>query len=319
LLVFVPVLLASYQALQGRRRAVATELGSMRLADAASGRRIGRRRHIPFLLFAAAITLLIVSLARPEMVIALPKREGTVILAFDVSSSMIAGDLQPSRLEAAKTAASGFVDEQPSSIQIGVVAFAASALVVQRPTNVKADVLAAIDRLSPQGGTSLADGILTSLGAVAGKPIVLDPAAIEAGLESVDIGYFGSAVIVVLSDGENTSRLDPLVVSQLAANAGVRVYSIGIGSADGATVEIDGYMVATALNEALLEEMAAQTGGKYFHAEDEEQLSGIYGSIDLKLSVRGEETEVTAIFAAAALLLLLVGGGLTMLWFGRVP
>ncbi|MBI5948219.1 MAG: VWA domain-containing protein [Chloroflexi bacterium] len=317
-LTLVPVLVAGYVLLLQRREKRAAELGTMRLAQAGTARRLGWRRHVPPGVFLVAIALLLAALARPE-VAGFPHREGTVILAFDVSSSMRADDLKPSRMAAAKEAATRFVENQPSTIQIGVVAFADGALVVQQPTAVKADVLAAVERLSSEGGTSLGEGIMTSLGAISGKPILLEQAALEGDLESVDIGYFGSAVIILLSDGENTSRFDPLIAAQIGGNAGVRVFTIGIGSADGATVEIDGFRVATALNEPLLQEIATNTSATYFVAEDAATLVEIYDNIDLRLTVEGDPMEVTSLAAAAAVLLLIVGGALTMRWFGRVP
>jgi len=318
-LLVVPLLVVAYLALMSQRAAETAGTSAMRLAATTSGRRMGRRRHVPSAIFLVAITLLLAALARPRMVVAMPHQEGTVILAFDVSNSMIADDLKPSRLVAAKAAARTFVEKQPSTIQIGVVSFSDGGLIVQRPTNVQADVLAAIERLTPQGGTSLGEGIFTSLRAVSGKPITLDQAALEGDLESVDIGYFGSAVLIVLSDGENTSRPDPLVMAQVAAGAGVRVFPIGIGSREGTTVEIDGYSLATSLNEDLLKEMADVTGGAYFNAPNETELANIYDSIDLKLSTRGEKMEVTSLVAGLAALLLIAGGALAVLWFGRVP
>ena len=317
-LAVVPVLVAAYFWLMKQREAGTAGLGTMGLAQTGSGRRLGRRRHVPPAVFLAAIVLLLAALARPE-VTGLPHREGTVILAFDVSSSMRADDLMPSRMAAAKEAAVAFVENQPSTIKIGVVAFGDGGLVVQQPTSVKTDVRAAVERLSPEGGTSIGEGIMTSLGAIADKPIVLDQAAIEGGLESVDIGYFGSAVVVLLSDGENTARFDPLSAAQIAGNAGVRVFPIGIGSPGGTTVELDGYRVATSLNEPLLQEIARSTNGTYFVAQDADALVKIYDTIDLRLTVEGESMEVTSLAAAVAVLLLAVGGGLTMRWFGRVP
>jgi Ca-activated chloride channel homolog len=317
-LMLAPALAAAYFMLIWGRGARAAELGSMGMAQTGSGRRPGWRRHAPPAIFLGAISFLLLGLARPE-VNGLPHREGTVILAFDVSGSMKAGDLKPTRLDAAKQAAAAFIDAQPSSIKIGVVAFGNGGLVVQQPTNVKADLKAAIERLSPGGGTSLGEGIMTSLGAIAGKPVVLSQAALDGDLTSVDIGYFGSAVIVLLSDGENLSGFDPLNAAQVAGNAGVRVFTIGVGSADGTTVDIDGYRVATSLNEPLLKEMATRTSATYFAAQDAATLVKIYGTIDLKLTTKGDPTEVTSLAAGLAIVFLVVGGSLTMLWFGRVP
>lgn len=319
-LLLVPCFALAYYALMRRRAAAAAQvMGTMRLTEGVAGGRAGWRRHLPPTLFLVAVALLLAALARPTVAAALPHMEGTVILAFDVSTSMTADDMKPSRLDAAKKAAGAFVRKQPSTIKIGIVAFSDAAFVVQQPTNIQADLLAAIDRLAPQGGTSLSEGMFTSLGAIAGKPIVVDTDATEEDLLALDIGYFGSAVIVMLSDGEHTSQVDPASVAQIAANAGVRVYPIGVGRPEGAVLEIDGYSIATALNEPLLAEIAKVTDGVYFRAEDEARLQQVYETIDLKLTVEGAQTEVTSHLASVALLLLYTGAGLTMLWFGRVP
>jgi Ca-activated chloride channel family protein len=270
---------------------------------------------VPFAVSLAAVALMLVGFARPEMVIDLPRSEGTVILAFDVSNSMLADDLAPSRIEAAKEAARGFVEGQPPAIEIGVVAFSDGGLVTQPPTGERAEVLAAIDRLSAQGGTSLGQGIFTALNAIAGGTIAGDTAEVA----ELDIGYHGSAAIVLLSDGEDTTGLDPLATADLAATAGVRIFPIGIGSAGGALVELDGFTVATRLDEPTLEAVAASTGGAYYRAEDAAELAQVYDTIDLQLTIEGEKTEVTGIAAGLAVFLLLIGAGLSMAWFGRVP
>ena len=276
------------------------------------------RRHVPFALFASALTVVCVALARPTMSLALPQREGTVILAFDVSNSMRAEDLEPSRIEAAKAAATAFANRQPSTIRIGVVAFGESAVTVLRPTDLKEEVVAAIRRLSVSGGTSLGQGLFTSLSTIAGKPLQIDESALESDGGEVDVGFFGSSAIVLLSDGENTSRPDPLQIAEVASSAGVRVHSIGIGTPEGTVVEIDGFSVATALDEELLTEIADVTDGTYNVAGDAATLDRIYESVDLELTRVEREHEVTALFAAAGGLLLALGSLLSIAWFGRV-
>jgi Ca-activated chloride channel family protein len=256
--------------------------------------------------------------------VSLPRIEGTVILAFDVSSSMLADDLEPSRIEAAKEAARAFVANQPSTIRVGVVAFSNGGLIVQPPTDVQADVLATIDRLSPQGGTSLGQGIFTALNAIAGEAIVLDEDALEPenladSVAALQIDEFSSAVIVLLSDGENTEFPEPLEIAQIAAEAGVRVYTVGIGSPEGALIEVDGFSIVTQLNEPALQEIASLTNGTYYFAANEEELRDIYENIDLQFTIRGEQMEITAILAGISLMFMLVSGALSMLWFGRVP
>jgi Ca-activated chloride channel family protein len=320
-LLLAPATTAGYAWLSRRRRTQADELGTMGQGPV-EGRRV--RLHLPFSLFLSALVVLLIALARPQMVVALPRLEGTVILAFDVSNSMIADDLDPTRLDAAKTAAISFVEQQPQSIDIGVVAFSDGGLILQAPTNTTTDVLDAIERMSPEGGTSISDGILTSLNAIAGEPIDLgdptqDDGSTPLDVSSVDIDYFGSAVIILLTDGEDTTPADPTEFAQLAANAGVRIYPIGIGSPEGAVLEIDGFNIATTLNEELLTEIATITDGAYQGAEDADQLEEIYSDIDLELTVDGEDMEVTGLFGAAGLVLLLTGGVFTILWNGKLP
>jgi Ca-activated chloride channel family protein len=318
-LLLVPLLILYYRRLLAQRRQTAVTLGTLGIVQNRSGQELGRRRHIPPAIFLLGLVLIIIGLARPEMAVSLPRVEGTVILAFDVSNSMLAGDLEPTRIEAAKAAARTFVENQPGTVLVGVVAFSNGGLVVQPPTDNQADVLATIERLTPQGGTSLGQGIFTSLSAIAGEPVTLDEAALEEGIPRLEMGEIGSAVIVLLTDGENTGPPEPLQVAQVAAEAGVRIYPIGIGSSEGAILEVDGFSILTQLNEIPLQEIAGLTNGTYYHAEDEAALQEIYENIDLRLVVRGEKMEVTAIFAAIGLLVWLIGGALSMWWLGRVP
>lgn len=324
-LLLVPLLVWLYLRMQQQRKQFAATYSSFGLVQEAAGRGPGVRRHIPPALFLIGLTLLLFALARPEMVVSLPRIEGTVILAFDVSNSMNADDLEPTRIEAAKVAARAFVENQPPTILIGVVAFSSGGLVVQPPTDDQLAVLATIDRLSPQGGTSLGQGIFSSLSAIAGEVIALGEDEDAESLDAEDvteigpIGHFPSAVVVLLSDGENTEAPDPLEIAQVAADAGVRIFPIGIGSPEGAVVEVDGFSIVTQLNEISLQQIADLTNGTYYNAEDEQALREIYDTIDLQLTVREEKMEVTAIVAGVSILFFLVGGTLSLFWFGRVP
>ena len=323
-LLLIPLFVGLYLRLLRLRQQAISNLGPLALVQNVSGDAVGRRRHVPPALFLLGLTFLLFALSRPELPISLPRIEGTAILAFDVSNSMLADDLEPTRIEAAKTAARAFVENQPSTIQIGVVAFGNGGLVVQPPTNVQADVLAAIDRLTPQGGTSLGQGIFTALNTIAGEPIGLDEASLAEGalpqeMPPIDIEDYSSAVIVLLTDGENMSLPEPLDVAQLAAEAGVRIYPVGIGSEEGAVLEIDGFNVLTQLNEPALQAIASVTNGLYYHAENEESLQEIYRSIDLQMTIKGEKMEATSILAGIGALFFLMGAGLSMVWFGRMP
>ena len=318
-LLLVPLLVGFYLRLLRRQRQTAVELGPLGLTQSSAGKGVGLRRHIPPAIFLIGLTLLLLAMARPEVNVTLPRIEGTVILAIDVSSSMHADDLEPTRMEAARAAARAFVENQPSTVLIGVVAFSGGGLVVQPPTDDQAAVLATIDRLSPEGGTSLGQGIFSSLSAIAGEALAIDDATLEEGPVAAQIGHYPSAVIVLLSDGENTAPPEPLDVAQLAAEAGVRIFPVGVGSPGGTVVEIKGFSILTQLHEAPLQELASLTNGSYYSAQDAESLQEIYENIDLQLTVHGEKMEITSIVAGVSLLLFLIGGALSLFWFGRVP
>jgi Ca-activated chloride channel family protein len=333
LLLVLPLLVAWYLRLQQRRRQLAARYGTLGLLQAPGGgapRPLGRRRHLPPALFLAGLAVLLVALARPQMVVSLPRLQGTVILAFDVSGSMAADDLKPTRMEAAKEAARAFVDRQPATVQIGVVSFSDSGFAVQPPTNEQATILAAIDRLRPERGTSLAHGILTALNAIlideedgaGGQGRLLYSDLTPSPTPSptpVPAGTYAPAAVVLLTDGENTAPPDPLEAVQLAADRGVRVYTIGIGSAEGATLEIEGFSIHTQLDEPTLKAVAERTGGTYFNAADAEELRSIYANLNPELGIAPEKTEVTALFAGVSALLLLIGGACSLLWFSRLP
>ena len=324
LLLLLPLCVVLYVRMQRRRRRLAVSYGSMGLVQTA-GRQLGVRRHIPPTLFLVGLAILIIALARPQMVVSVPRVEGIVMLTFDVSGSMAADDLKPNRMEAAKAAARAFVEQQPRGVQIGVLAFSDSGLAVQAPTNDQAAILAAINRLSPQRGTSVGQGILAALNTIetANQP----PAKIYSNLTPtpapsptpVPAGTFTSATIVLLSDGENNENPNPLEAAQLAAERGVRIYTIGIGSTAGTTLHVNGFTVHTALDETMLQQIAQLTEGAYYHATSGDDLRSIYENLGLQLVIKSEDTEVTGLFAGASVLVLLLGGICSMLWLSRVP
>lgn len=323
-LVSVPIMVWSYFRLRRRQTQARASLGPLTPQQTGSGGTLDRRRHVPPLLFLIGLTFLLISLARPQALVSLPRIQGTVVLAFDISNSMTADDLEPSRIEAAKAAAKEFVENQPSTIQIGVVAFGSGAMTVQQPTDDHAAILSSIERLSVEGGTSLGQGIFTSLNTIAGERIAIEEEAVDFDSGSINmdrlrIDSYSSAVVLLLTDGENLSSPDPLEIAQVAAEAGVRIYPIGIGSLEGALVEVDGFNIATQLNEEMLQEIANVTNGAYYRAEDAEALREIYQDVDLQLTVEAETTEVTALVAAMALPFLLAGSLLSMVWYGRAP
>ncbi|MEV0562468.1 VWA domain-containing protein [Dactylosporangium sp. NPDC050588] len=287
------------------------------LALRSAGLAVGKdriRRHVPPVLFLVALTLLLLSVARPQAELPVARAAGTVILAFDVSNSMGADDVAPTRLAAAQAAAIEFADAQPDSVSIGVVAFDEGALTTQQPSEDRAATTAAIKRLRVNGGTSLGQAILASLTVIAGKPATLP----EDGRPAPDLGYWGNATIVLLSDGENTGGPDAVAAAQLAATAGVHIETVGVGTVDGTTVEVDGFQVATSLDEELLTEVAKTTTGSYHRAENAEALHDVYESLDLRLTVQTKPVELTGAAAALAVLLLTIGGVLMTTWFGRI-
>ena len=323
-LLLIPLLVVYYLSLQRRRARVRAQYASLDLVQNTSGRRIGASRHVPPILLLTGLSMLMLASARPQTQVALPRIEGTVILAFDVSGSMAANDIQPTRMDAAKAAARAFVQEQPATVQVGIVAFSDSGFSVQPPTDDKDEVLASINRLSPQRGTSLANGMLVSLKAIAtnsqathfysvptpnaGKPAPALPA-----------GKYDSSVIVLLTDGENNEQPDPLAAAQSAADHGVRVYTVGLGSPAGTTLHVNGFTVHTQLDEATLQQIAKITGATYYNAASAQELSKIYDNLDPQLVVKPEKIEVTSIFAGASAAVLLIGGLLSLFWFSRLP
>jgi Ca-activated chloride channel family protein len=329
LLLLVPLAVVFYGRLQARRQQIAERYGSLGFSQGPAGRKPGRARHIAPILFLVGLTILIISLARPHMEVTLPRIEGTVMLVFDVSGSMAADDLKPSRMEAAKAAAQEFVQRQPSTVQVGVVAFSDGGLAVQAPTGNREAILASIGRLTPQRGTSLGNGILTALQAIASnmgydfRPQEApregsDPAPTETPIE-IPPGTFDSSAIILLSDGENHEAPDPLEMAQLAADLGVRIYTVGIGSAAGTILEVEGFSVHTRLDEELLRQIAEISGGAYFNVGNEEELQTIYDNLKLQLVAKPEAMEITSLFAGASVLMLLAGGLFSLLWFSRLP
>jgi Ca-activated chloride channel family protein len=325
LLLLAPLCILLYIRMQRRRRRLVASYGNLGLVQEAAGRRLGLRRHLPPLLFMLGLMILVIALARPQAALSLPRIEGTVILAFDVSGSMAADDMKPTRMDAAKAAARDFVQRQPPTVQIGVVAFSDSGFAVSAPTNNTDAVLAAIDRLTPQRGTSVGHGIqasLTTIDVGTGQATHLysnrtpTPTPTPTPMPK---GTYTSAVIVLLSDGENNESPDPLAAAQIAADRGVRIYTVGIGSAAGTTLHVNGFTVHTQLDEATLQQIAQLTDGTYYNAQNAQDLRSIYDNLNPQLLIKPEKTEVTSVFAGVSVLVLLAGGAFSLLWFSRLP
>ncbi len=310
-LLLLPLLVVLYLRVQGRRRQLAARYGGLGLVRGATAP--GRRRHIPPALFLAGLALLCVALARPQATVSLPRLEGTVMLVFDVSGSMAASDVTPSRLDVAKAAALEFVAQRAPELRVGVVAFSDGGITVQMPTSGQAEILTAIERLAPQRGTSVGEGIYAALTAIAvdADTAPADPSAPAAVLER-----YPSASIILLSDGENNADPNPVEAALQAAAVGVRVYSVGVGTTAGATLDLDGFSVHTMLDEAAMQQIALASGASYYEVAD--GLMGINDELSSRLTVRAEATEITALFVGAGLILLLIGGLCSLLWFNRL-
>jgi Ca-activated chloride channel family protein len=323
LLLLIPPGVWLYVRAQRRRQQLARNFSRLGLTSQASRLEPAWRRHLPASLFLLAFAFLIVALARPQAAVSLPRLEGVIMLVFDVSGSMAATDVEPTRLEAAKVVARDFVMRQPDSVRIGVVAFSDGGLTVQAPTNDRATVIAAINRLKPERGTSLGSGILAALNAL--KPDESEPLQLSDGRAPsptptpLPRGQYAPALIVLLTDGENNESPDPLAAAQTAAERGVRLYPIGFGSPAGTTLEVNGFSIFTQLNEPLLRQIAQATGGAYYNAAEGPDLSAVSAELNSQLVIKTETLEVTSLVAGAGLLVLLSAGGLSLLWFGRLP
>ena len=320
-LILVPLLALIYVIMVQRRSRVMGESGFTLTGNVSE--QTGERRHIPVLIFFLGITVLLVSLARPQATVSLPKYEGTVILVFDVSGSMAADDVMPTRMEAAKSAAMAFVENQPASIRIGVVSFSDGGISVQTPGANRDVTFATIERLVPRRGTSVGNGILVGLNSItvdAGNPPILNTGNLSNDEDAIDApqGWYPSAVIVLFSDGENNEAPSPLTVTDLAVDLGVRVYTVGVGSREGTIINVEGMSIHTQLDESMLTQIAETSGGRYYFAKDEDELDRIYDDLEPALSIRPEEIELTSLFAGLGFLIFLIGGALSFLWFGRV-
>lgn len=328
LLLLVPVLIIVYILAQRRRQKYALRYASLSLLRQALGRGPGIRRHIPAIIFLLGLAAMIIALARPVATVMLPSQQGTVILTIDVSGSMRADDLQPSRIEAAKSAARAFVEKQPPNVRIGVIAFSDNAAVVQAPTTEREGVIAAITRLTPQRGTAIGRGILASLDAIFEEegdgpaPFSRDSLTLPEPTPTptpVPQGTYAPAIVVLLSDGESNVGPRPLDVVGQASDRGVRIYTVGMGSPDGTVLRFQGRSVRVRLDEETLKQIAEQTGASYFKADNETDLRAIYENLSTRLVFEPEQTELTAWFTGLAAVLSLIAGGLSLLWFSRLP
>lgn len=279
---------------------------------------LGWKRHLSPILGLLAVTSMLIGFARPQATVDVPEFKSTVVLVFDTSQSMVADDVEPTRLDAAKLAATEFVLDQADSVDIGIVSFGSAGAITLRPSDDRTAVLASIDRLQAAGGTSLSEGLFAGLSTIAEDPILFAPDENgEVEIPPVDFGGFGSAIVVVFSDGEDTTEQDPTPLAELAASNGIRIYPVGIGTTEGAVLDIDGFSMSTTLREEALQSIAETSNGTYFRADSLDDFSSITDSIERDLEISEEFLEVTNLFGIGALVLLATAALFSMFTKGR--
>jgi Ca-activated chloride channel family protein len=294
-----------------RRRAAA--LAAAGIAASGAGRGRGRGRLGGAWFTVGGVAMLAVAVGGPAATVPVSHASGTVILAMDVSGSMTAADVAPSRLDAAKQAAQSFINAQPGSVNIGVVAFQQGGLETAQPSSDHSNATAAVSRLSAGGGTSLGAAILASLSAITHKTVGLGRNG-----SAPNIGYWPSATIVLFSDGQDSDTYDSAVAAAVAEKAGVHIDAVGVGTITGTTVDVDGYHLFTALDPGTLRSVSQATGGTYHPASDAGQLDTIASSINLRLTVTHLPLPLAGAFIGLALVLLAAGALLTVARTGRV-
>ena len=352
LLITLPLLVAYYLRLTVRRNPAGQRYVGLRLGAPGVGPspasnvppqasrwvrwRAALNIHAPAILLLAGLTVMIVAIARPHAVVVLPARVDAIILAMDASGSMRATDVKPTRLAAAQTAVRSFIAEQPSRVRIGVVSIAATATLVQSPTDKRDDILRAIDRFQLQPGSALGSGLviaLTTLLPASG----IDAQKIISGKDTqygmrdwqrqtetltfkpVPPGSNSAAAIVLISDGESNTGPDLLEAGKLAAERGVRVFTVGIGTPEGAVLSVDGWSMRVRLDEEKLKKLADMTRGEYFRAGSATDLKQIYKHLSAKVALgKGRETEITALFVALGVLLAVCAAMMSMLRTNRI-
>jgi Ca-activated chloride channel family protein len=336
LLLLLPALVGLYLWLLRRKRKSAVRYANLGMIKEAMGAGSSIRRHVPPVLFLLAIGLLIVAMARPSATVTLPTQKQTIILALDASGSMRAKDVEPSRLVAAQNAAKQFVADASPRTKIGVVVFAGTAQLVQPPTDDREAINAAIDRMQLQRATATGSGLIVSLAtlfpdagfdvstALFGRdaprnaPIGDAKKDPKKDFKPVPPGSYNSAVIILLTDGQRTTGPDPIEIAKMAADRGVRVFTVGFGTTSGEIIGFEGWSFRVRLDEETLKTIATMTQGEYFHAGTAADLKKVYQTLNSRLSLEKKETEVTALLSAAAALLTLLAGLLSILWFNRI-
>ena len=334
LLLTLPLLAGIYIWTLRRKKKLALRYASLSIVKEAMGRGHSWRRHVPPILFLLAIAAMLLAAARPLATITLPSRQQTLILAMDVSGSMRATDVKPNRMVAAQEAAKSFIADLPRHVRVGIVAFAGSAQVTQLPTVNRDDRTAAIDSFQLQRGTATGNGIMMSLATLfpdagidiaalgprdGARPLRADPAKPPPKeFTPVEPGSYNSAAIIMLTDGQRTTGVDPLEAAKMAAERGVRVYTVGIGTVDGETIGFEGWSMRVRLDEETLKSVAQRTQAEYFYAGTAADLKKVYETLSTRLTVEKKETEVSGLFALVGAVLALLSATLSLWWLGRI-
>ena len=334
-LILVPLLIGAYFWLLRRRKKLAVSYANLALVKQAMKKGPSWRRHVPPALMLLALVLMLLASARPVAVVHLPSNKQVIILAMDVSGSMRATDVEPTRIVAAQNAAKAFLKDLPRHVRVGIVAFAGTAQVAQLPTLSREDLVTAIDRFQLQRGTATGNGIVLSLATLFpddgidigqmtwGKPQTkarsLDDAAkVKKDVAPVAPGSYTSAAIIMLTDGQRTTGVDPMEAAKMAADRGVRVYTVGVGTTSGETIGFEGWSMRVRLDEDTLKQIANRTAAEYFYAGTAADLKKVYNTLSTRLALEKKETEISGIFALVAAAFAIVAAGLSLAWFGRV-
>ena len=332
----LPLLLVLYVWLLRRKRKAAVRYANLGMVKEAMGASAKIRRHVPPALLFLALAALVVAMARPMATVTLPTQKQTIVMALDASGSMRAKDVEPSRLVAMQNAAKQFVADASPRTKIGIVVFAATATLVQPPTEDREAISAAIDRIQLQRATATGSGLIVSLAtlfpdagfdvstALFGRDAPRNAPIGEAkkdpkkDFKPVRPGSYSSAVIILLTDGQRTTGPDPIEVAKLAADRGVRVYTVGFGTTSGEVIGFEGWSFRVRLDEETLKTIATMTQGEYFHAGTANDLKKVYQTLNSRISLEKKETEVTALLSGIAAFFAMISGLLSLLWFNRI-
>jgi Ca-activated chloride channel homolog len=335
LLLLIPLLIGAYVWLLKRKRS-AMAVSDLGLIKQALGQSKNWKRHVPPALLLLAIGVMLVAAARPVAQIKLPSQQETIMLAMDVSGSMRATDVKPTRIVAAQDAAKAFLTELPRHVRVGIVAFAGSAQLAQLPTLSREDLITAIDRFQLQRGTATGNGIMLSLATLFpddgidigeltyGRPsnrgwsLDQNPKEEKPKREPVPAGSYNSAAIIMLTDGQRTTGVDPMEAAKMAADRGVRVYTVGIGTIEGETIGAEGWSMRVRLDEATLKAIATRTDAEYYYAGSAADLKKVYEKLSSRITLETRETEISSIFAAVAAALAVLAAALSLWWFNRI-